>query len=247
MKILFVQEYFYPVITGGSEVYCHILVKELLRLGHEVFVVGGGFSNKLEMVEEIPVQRVDLMPSRFFFNIKSLFTIKKVLKNFDADLIHGNTFHASIPVGLVGYFSSIPTLISVHNLFLFKWKVYFDPIRSALFYAFERVEFSIPYNKIIACDHYSLQNLKLLGLRKKSTYIPYPIQTDIFSQKKRRKDKIVIGTAGRLYAKTKRLDIFIKLFQISSQSRTNNSSLSSQLETNIKLPNQKNDFSSKSK
>jgi len=211
MKILFVQEYFHPVITGGSEIYSYILVKELLRLGHEVFVIGGGFSNKFEIVEDIPIQRVNLMPSRFLFNLKSIPTIKKSLKKFKPDLIHGNTFHASIPAGLVGYYFKIPNLISVHNLFLYKWKTYFNPFISSLFYAFERIEFSVPYSKIIACDHFSLRNLKLLGLENKSVYIPYPIQTQEFRLKKRKQDKIVIGTAGRLYEKTKRLDIFMDL------------------------------------
>ena len=211
MKILFVQEYFYPVITGGSEIYSYILVKELLRLGHEVFVIGGGFSNKFEKVEDIPIQRVDLMPSRFLFNIKSIFTIKKILKKFDADLIHGNTFHASIPAGLVGHFNRIPNLISVHNLFLYTWKLYFDPIRSALFYVFERFEFSMPYDKIIASDHNSFRNLKLLGLEKKSTYIPYPIRTDVFYPKKRKGDKIVIGAAGRFYDPSKGFGVLTDL------------------------------------
>jgi glycosyltransferase involved in cell wall biosynthesis len=213
MKILFVQEYFYPVITGGSEVYSYVLIKELIRRGHDVFVIGGGFSNKLETVEDIPVQRVNLMPSRFLFNVKSIFTMKNVLKKFDTDLIHGNTFHASIPVGLIGHLNKIPNLISVHNLFLYMWKTYFDPIRSSLFYAFERVEFSMPYDKIIASDHNSFRNLKLLGLEKKSTYIPYPIRTDIFYPKKRRGDKIVIGAAGRFYDPSKGFGVLMDLME----------------------------------
>ena len=211
MKILFVQEYFYPVITGGSEIYSYILVKELLKLGHKVFVIGGGFSNKFETIEDIPIQRVNLMPSRFLFNFKSIFTIKNTLRRFKPDLIHGNTFHASIPSGLIGYYFKIPNLISVHNLFLHKWKTYYNPIVSALFYTFERIEFSMPYDRIIACDLNSLKNLYLLGLEKKSVYIPYPIKTHKPHFKNKSRNKIVIGMAGRLYAKTKRLDIFMDL------------------------------------
>jgi glycosyltransferase involved in cell wall biosynthesis len=214
LKVLFTHELFPPYIAGGGEIYSEILIKELVKRGIDVNVVAGAWCNdKFEIWENIPIYRVNLSPTRYSFNIKAYFALKRIVKKVKPDIIHANTYHAAIPAYLVSRFYKIPIVLSVLSLFLEDWFKYFNSFYSSFYYLFEKLIFSFPYDKIIALDYAGYYNLDRIGLKKRTIMIPHPIETGIFVPKRENHNKIVIGTVGRLYGPTKRTDIFIKLVE----------------------------------
>jgi len=214
MRILFTHELFLPYMTGGGEIYSEMLIKELMKRGIDVIVVAGAWcKNKYEFWEGIPVYRINLSPTRYSFNIKSFFALKKIIKKVKPDIIHANTYHAAIPASLISRLYKVPIVLSVLSLFLDEWSNYFNSIYSTFYYFFERLIFSLPYDKIIALDYAGYYNLDKIGLKKKTIIIPHPIDTEIFKPKRKHHDEFVIGTVGRLYGPTKKTDLFIKLVE----------------------------------
>jgi len=212
--MLFTYELFSPYIVGGGEIYSETLIKELIKRGVDVTVAAGAWcENKFEIWEEIPVYRINLYPTRYSFNIKAFFALKKIIRQVNPDIIHANTYHAAIPASLISRQFKVPIVLSVLSLLLENWFKYFNPIYSSFYYLFERLVFSFPYDKIIALDYAGYYNLEKIGLKKKTIVIPHPIKTKIFKLKRKRHDKIVIGTVGRLDGSTKRIDLFIKLVE----------------------------------
>lgn len=214
MKILFTHELFPPYTVGGGEIYSETLVKELIKRGVDVTVAAGAWcENKYEIWKGIPVYRINLSPSRYLFNVKAYFALKKIIKEVKPDIVHATTYHAAMPACLVSRLYKKPIVLSVLSLFLKGWFHHFNPIYSSFYYLFERLVFSFPYDKIIALDYAAYYNLEKIGLKKKTVVIPHPIKTEIFKSKRKHHDKFVIGTVGRLDGPTKRIDIFIKLVE----------------------------------
>ncbi|MCD6477000.1 MAG: glycosyltransferase family 4 protein [Candidatus Aenigmarchaeota archaeon] len=208
MKILYVHELFPPEIIGGGEIYAENLLLALKKRGIDVFVITGTKKKtRLGKYKGIPVYRVNLFPSRYFFNLKSVPMIEKIVKKFKPDIIHGNAMQSAIPCYIVGKKYNIPIIINVHFFFQEYYRNYFDPVRSYMYSKIERFIMSFPYDKIISLDHYIYDNLKKIGI--KSILIEHPINTKLFKPKKK-PEKFTIGTAMTI-GPSKRNDIFIKL------------------------------------
>lgn len=214
MKVLFTHELFKPFIVGGGEIYCENVVKALIKKGIDVTVVAGGWTkSKFEIYEGIPIYRVSLSPTRYSFNIKAFFAIKKVIKEVKPDIIHANTPNSTIPSSIISKFYDIPLVISVHFLFLDTWYEYFNPLISTIFYFGEKIIFKFPYDKIIAMDGWVYHNLCRIGLKNKTILIPHPIDTNKFKPRRCKNEKIVIGTVGTLSGPTKGTNIIINLIK----------------------------------
>lgn len=212
MKILLTHELFPPFIAGGGEVYCENLVRELMKRDIEVKVVAGAWSDsKSEIYNGINVDRVNLSPTRYSFNIKGYFALKKAAKEFKPDVIHAFTYHSAIPASLAGKKLGIPSVLSTHSIYLEDWYKYFNPFKATAYYLIERIIFSFPHNKIIANDYNAYYYLeKGLNLGKNSILIEHPINTEIFKPGKKIHDKFTIGLAITA-ARTKKFDNFVHL------------------------------------
>ncbi len=215
MKVLFTHELFPPFSVGGGEVYCETIVRELVKRGIDVTVVAGSWKeSKFEYYEGIPIYRVNFLPSRYFFNVKAFPFLLKVIKKINPDIINAVTYHSAIPAYFASRFFNKPIVLSVLSLFLEEWFRYFSSIRAAIYYFFERLIFSMPYNRIIALDYGALYNLKRMGLEKKSIFIPHPINTSMFYQKRVKHTKPVVGTiAANLSGPTKGTETFISVVE----------------------------------
>lgn len=194
--------------------WAETIVRELHKRGIEVYVVAGSpGKSRLEKFDGIPIQRVSLFPTRYSFNIRGIFALRKAVKKFKPDVIHCSIYNSAIPSSIVGKMYRIPVVVSLHNLFLGEWFDYFNPIMATFGYLFERVALSFSYDSIMALDLCGAENCRRIGLKKNVVVIPHPIDTDFYRPKKRKKrDKLVIGTAITA-RKTKRNEIFISLAQ----------------------------------
>jgi len=215
LKILVNHELFPPYTAGGGEIYCETVVKELIKRGIDVTVVAGAWEkNKFEEWDGIPVYRIDLFPTRYSFNIKNYFALKKAVKEVKPDIIHAYTYHSAIPANLISRLYDKPIVLTVLSLYLEEWFNYFNPIYSSFFYLFERSILSLPYDKIIAIDYGGYCNLKRIGLKEKAVLIHTPINTKIFKPKREQHTKPVIGTiAANLSRSPKGMNKFISLIK----------------------------------
>ena len=192
--------------------WAETIVRELKKRGIDVYVVAGSpGKSKEEKFDGILIQRVNLFPTRYSFNIKGIFALDKAVKKFKPDVIHASVYNSAIPASIVGMKHKIPVVISLHNIFLGEWFNYYNPLIAAFGYVFERILFKFPYDRIMALDWCGVKNCGKIGLKKNVVLIPHPIDTDFYKLKKRKKkDKLVIGTAITA-TKAKRNDIFFSL------------------------------------
>ena len=109
MKVLFTHELFSPYIPGGGEVWVENVVSELVKRNIDVLVVAGAWEKtKLDVYKNIQVYRVNLSPTRYSFNLKAFFALKKMVKKFKPDIIHANTYHSGIPASIISRIFNIP-------------------------------------------------------------------------------------------------------------------------------------------
>ncbi len=213
LKVLFTHELFPPYTVGGGEIYSETLVKELIKRGVDVTVAAGAWcENKYEIWEGIPVYRINLSPSRYLFNVKAYFALKKIIKEVKPDIVHATTYHAAMPACLVSHLYKKPIVLSILSLYLKEWFHHFNPIYSSFYYLFERSVFSFPYDKIIALDYAAYYNLCGLGLKKKSIVNEHHIDTGLFKPKDRKRNKFVVGASVTNVPTYKRnINIFVSL------------------------------------
>lgn len=212
MKILYVHELYPPEAVGGGETYVENLAKEMKKRKIDVTVLTGtGGKTKTEKVDGITVHRINFWPSRYFFNIKAYFAMKKIVKEFKPDIIHANTYHSAIPSSMISKKYKIPVILSLHNLFLKETYRYLNPVTATFFYLFERLMFVFPYTEIMALDYCTYDNSKKISRSKNIILIPHPIDTSSLKMQKHEKHKkIIVGTAVTM-AKAKRNKAFLSL------------------------------------
>jgi glycosyltransferase involved in cell wall biosynthesis len=213
LKILVNHELFPPYTAGGGEIYCETIVKELIKRGVDVTVVAGAWaSNKYEKWNGIPIYRINLSPTRYSFNIKNFFALKKAIKEIKPDIIHAYTYHSAMPAHFISRLYKKPIVLTVLSLYLENWFKCFNPVYASFFYSFERLVFSFSYDKIIAIDYGAYNNLNRIGLEKNTVLIHTPIDTEIFKPERKKHTNSIIGTiAANLSRSPKGMKNFISL------------------------------------
>lgn len=109
MKVLMVNKFLYP--NGGSETYIFEIGKQLGRMGHEVQYFG------MEHKDRIVGNRVDsytsnmdfhtgklsrlLYPFRIIYSREARKQIKKVLEDFEPDVVHLNNFNFQLTPSII--------------------------------------------------------------------------------------------------------------------------------------------------
>lgn len=124
MKILLATESYYPNIDGGA-VAQYNLVKELKKLGHEIYVVAPGFSfkNYIEEIDGVQVYRTKsltlpfYMNNRYHFSPFPFFKVRNIIKTLKPDIVH---ICSPYPIGGSVYIwarrNNIPVMGSIHIL-----------------------------------------------------------------------------------------------------------------------------------
>ena len=128
MKIIYFTQLFYPAVFGGGEYIFYHWARELVKKGHDVFVITQSLQGEksYEEVEGIKVFRVGsklklsgTLPVGILPNIsyllKSYFIGKKIIKENNIDLIHSNTY---IPVLSAQWCATkIPHIATIHDVY----------------------------------------------------------------------------------------------------------------------------------
>lgn len=118
MKIVMLSD-FYPTI-GGITTHVHTLSKELIKMGHEVFIITP-FQEDLKDIDGIHVIGSKIIKIKgivgLSFIISAKKTLESLLKTEDIDIIHG---HMLYPFGVVavdiGNKYNIPTYVTSHGV-----------------------------------------------------------------------------------------------------------------------------------
>ena len=130
MKILYFTQLFYPAIFGGGEYIFYHWAKELVKKGHEIFVITQRLQGEKsdEIVDGIKIFRVGspvslsgTLPIGIYSNLsyllKSYFKGNKIIKECDIDLIHSNTYVPVISAQWCANKTKIPHVATVHDVY----------------------------------------------------------------------------------------------------------------------------------
>jgi len=130
MKILYFTQLFYPALYGGGEYIFYQWARELVKKGHEIFVITQRLHDTTphEVVEGIEIFRVGSIPKlsgtlpvgilpNISFLINSYFQGKKIGKKYNIDLIHSNTYIPVFSAQWCANHLKIPHIATVHDVY----------------------------------------------------------------------------------------------------------------------------------
>ena len=120
MKILFVQEYYYPYI-GGIENLFKALAEKLTERGHQVFVVTSKYDKSLpknDVINGVNVLRVNTR-NRMLFALMALIPAFKKAREFD--LIQTTTYTGVMPALIAGKLAGKKVIVTYHEFWGKLW------------------------------------------------------------------------------------------------------------------------------
>jgi len=203
MKILYFTQLFYPAVFGGGEYIFYHWAKELVKKGHEVFVITQRLhgTKPQEVVEGINVFRVGSTPklsgtlpigisTNISFLISSYFMGMKIGKKYNIDVIHSNTY---IPVFSAQWCANRlhkPHIATVHDVYYTSkkdfWKSWSKQTQMSWLskFAGPKIEKMIAKKKVTlfhTVSEKSKSDLLEMGVSRKISVIPNGIDVDDYN------------------------------------------------------------------
>ncbi|MBS3926348.1 MAG: glycosyltransferase family 4 protein [Nitrosarchaeum sp.] len=232
MKILYFTQLFYPAVFGGGEYIFYHWARELVKKGHQVFVITQSLQGQKshETVDGINIFRVGTplnlsgtLPVGIFANlsylIKSYLLGKKIIKENKIDIIHSNTY---IPVISAQWCAKkIPHIATIHDVYHTSkndfWKTWSKQkqISNLTKFLGPLVEKKIAKTNVTlfhTVSNQSKDDIESLGVRKKIKVIPNGIDPTIYDVATEQK-KFQAIYVGRLIF-YKNIDVIIDAFDI---------------------------------
>jgi D-inositol-3-phosphate glycosyltransferase len=165
MNVLFVCENYLPHI-GGAEIVFKNLAESLVKQGHTVNLVTHKLPKtlKYEVIGGVHVHRVSCFDSRYLF---TFFAIPKVFQLAGkADVIHTTTFNGAPPAWLVSRLRRKKCILTVHEVWVGKWKRVTDKSRFSVFVhnLLEKMIYLLPFDHYACVSQYTQKNLARLGV-----------------------------------------------------------------------------------
>tara|TARA_B110000495_G_C22935582_1_gene547120 strand:- start:29 stop:1204 length:1176 start_codon:yes stop_codon:yes gene_type:complete len=130
MQILYFSQLFYPAIFGGGEYIFYHWAKELVKNGHDIFVITQNLRGEksFEIFDGIKIFRVGLpvtlsgtlpvgLLSNVSFLLNSYFMGKKIIKENNIEIIHSNTYIPVISAQWCANKTKIPHIATVHDVY----------------------------------------------------------------------------------------------------------------------------------
>ena len=196
MNVLLLSQFF-STTRGGGEYVFSLIAKNLADNGHKVWVItnkiaGEGYDNHKNI--ELIFVKPDLeykggLPPSFLDNIRyfvnSLFVGFKLVRDKKIDIIHSNNFSPAIAGSLLSYFTSIPHITSIWDIFSLCGENYWSQwakqagiskIHAVIGPNFEKLILKLPHAAIHTISEASKDDLVKFGAKKSIYMIPPSIQ-----------------------------------------------------------------------
>lgn len=193
-KTLFVLEYFSPHIGGVETSFLNLITK--MKRAYDITVVTVWLpGTKLEEEREgFKICRVKT-PSfarRYWFTFLSIPKLLKVAKY--QDIIHATTYNAALPAWVVAKLYKKKIVLTVHEVFGKEWFSLRESNKLFLwlFYLYEKLIFSLPFDCYIAVSKYTKKSLlQKFHLSPKKIEVVYNlVDSDFWDSKKYNGKKI---------------------------------------------------------
>lgn len=160
-RILFVLEHFYPYV-GGAETLFLSLTEHLVRCGCQVSVVTTRHLAQLpeyETYKGIEIHRLDCR-NRFRFTYASVPTAIRLARK--ADIVHTSSYTAALPAFLASKVARKPLSITFHEYWGKLWfqLPYLSGLQRILYYTFEQLIISLPYDRMVAVSDYTQDRIQ---------------------------------------------------------------------------------------
>ncbi|MBI2140950.1 glycosyltransferase family 4 protein [Candidatus Woesearchaeota archaeon] len=191
MNILFVIENYLPHI-GGVEVVFRNLAEGLVKRGHTATIITHRLKGTAaeETINGVKVKRVSCFGSRELFTFFSIPAAIASAKK--ADIVHTTTFNGFFPAWVAAKFARKPLIVTVHEVWVGKWREYtdFNPVKVFLHDMFERFLYLLPaVDKYVAVSNSTRQQLLRIG-KKNAITIYNGVDYGHFNPKKYSGEKI---------------------------------------------------------
>ena len=232
MRILYFTQLFYPAVFGGGEFIFYHWAKELVKKGHEVFVITQNLQGEksYEVIDGIQIFRVGSMlnlsgtlPVGIFPNISyllsSYFKGRKIIKENKIEIIHSNTY---IPVISAQWCAKkIPHIATIHDVYYTSdknfWKTWSEQkqISQLTKILGPYIEKKISRTNVTlfhTVSNQSKHDLESLGVTKKIIIIPNGVDSSLYD-KTINQNKFQAIYVGRLIF-YKNIEVIIDAFGI---------------------------------
>lgn len=186
MKILFVIENYLPHF-GGAEIVFKNLAENLVKQGHEVDLVTHRLKNtpKFEIINGVKVHRINCFHNRYCF---TFFSVPKALRLArKSDIIQTTTFNGAPASWLVGKLNRKKVVLTVHEVWLDKWKEItdFSKISCFLHNLLEKAIYALRYDHYVAVSNSTKQDLIRSGIpEEKVTTVYNGLDYDLWNSEK---------------------------------------------------------------
>ena len=171
MNILFVCEHYAPH-PGGVEFLFKNLAERYVQQGHQVTVVTRLLkgTRRKEMVNGVQLVRVPSCNSRYAFSFAAIPTVLRLAKRHD--VIQTTSFNGAPPAWLAGKVRRKPVLITVHEIWVGKWKhiTGFSVLKSWFHELLERMIYFLPYDHYVCISEATKKDLLQLNIPKQKVH-----------------------------------------------------------------------------
>jgi len=170
MNILMVLENYFPHI-GGVEAVFQNLAEGLVKRGHDVYIVTRQLSGTslFEIRNGVEIHRVPTK-SRYTFVISSISKVFELAR--DADLIHTTTFTGAPPAWLASKIIGVPSIITVHEVWLGNWNRFtdFGLGKSIVHEMLEEAIYGLNFDRYVCVSDSTNRQLKEMGRKAITIY-----------------------------------------------------------------------------
>jgi len=196
MKILLFSQFF-STTKGGGEYVFKTIANVMAQNGHKVWVITNKVKDeKYEELENLKIITVNPtiqykggLPPTFFDNIRYVSNAfqkgRNIIKNEKIDIIHSNNFSPALACSLVSYFTKIPHITTVHDIFSAYdkdfWKKWakqsnVSNTNARLVPFFEKLMMKFRFDCIHTVSNATKNDIQKIGTKKPIHIIPNCIQ-----------------------------------------------------------------------
>lgn len=200
MKVLFLTQIFDPT-RGGGEVLFYLIAKELVKRGHNIYVICHKIYNRHYLSKSSynnvkiyhvnpPLLYKGSLPASLSQNILYLINALrlglKIVKEENIDIIHANTYTPALAGAILSKLAKKPFILTIHDVGLVNglkfWRLWMKQFNSSFIssligYIIELITINLPASIIITPSKASKEDI--LRIRPKALVVVIPNAIDL--------------------------------------------------------------------